>query len=265
MQAVAPRARDAPLRVDQQHEPQRDVPCHAGVIGRASAVVARARPGVSCAPMRPHHLALLSLVALGCGSAEPVSASPDAAPDAASPDVAKSADDAPEAPQDVAVDAAFDAAPDALSCAAGMTVCAASCVDVRSNPVHCGGCRRSCRSDESCVSGACVVPRDAGGDVMTIPRDAAPISDAASDAPRDGGDRPCVTVRDCGTIVTGRVPSCQAGQCVDVCPAEFADCDGNPINGCETRLDRAEACGACDRWCGRGGACVRFAGWFRCA
>ena len=207
--------------------------------------------------MRPHHLALLSLVALGCGSAEPVSASPDAAPDAASPDVAKSADDAPEAPQDAAVDAAFDAAPDALSCAAGMTVCAASCVDVRSNPVHCGGCRRSCRSDESCVSGACVVPRDAGGDVVTIPRDAVATPDAADAAPA------CVSMTpgNCCGIGCARGPgvaeaTCVAGRCGVVCVQNMGDCDGTPANGCETDLTVSSAnCGACGAACAGGGRC----------
>ena len=167
-------------------------------------------------------LVLLALVAFGCGSAEPVSASPDAAPDAASPDVAKSADDAPEAPQDAAVAVTPDAAPEA-----------------------------------SVIARDVMAPTD-------VPRgdDAAPLR--AVEVP-DGGGRPCVTVRDCGTIVPGRVPSCQSGQCADVCPAEFADCDGDPRNGCETRLDRPEACGACGRWCGPGGACVRYAGGFRCA
>ena len=167
-------------------------------------------------------LALLSLVALGCGSAEPVSASPDAAGDVVSADVAEAGEDAPTAPQEAAVAVMPDAAPEAS-----------------------------------------VIARDvmASTDVPRVD-DAAPLR--AVEVP-DAGGRPCATVRDCGTLRPSLVPSCQAGQCVDMCPAEFADCDGNPINGCETRLDRAEACGACDRWCGRGGACVRFAGWFRCA
>ena len=169
---------------------------------------------------------MLALVALGCGSAEPVSASPDAAGDVVSTDVAETGEDAPEAPQDAAVAVAADAAPEA----------------------------------------AAVVPQD----VVRVPdvapaADASPLSDTASEAPRVEGGRPCVTVRDCGTLRPSLLPSCQSGQCVDVCPTNFADCDGNPATGCETRLDRREACGACGRWCGAGGACVRYAGGFRCA
>ena len=172
--------------------------------------------------MRTLLLALLSLVALGCGSAEPVSASPDAAPDAASPDVATASEDASTAPQEAAVAVMPDAAPEAS-----------------------------------------VIARDviASADVPRAD-DATPLR--AVEVP-DAGDRPCATVRDCGTLRPSLVPSCQAGQCVDMCPAGFADCDGNPANACETRLDRPEACGACGRWCGPGGACVRYAGGFRCA
>lgn len=171
-------------------------------------------------------LALLSLAALGCGSAEPVSASPDAAGDVVSADVATASEDAPEAPQDAAVAVAADAAPEASTAA----------------------------------------PQDAARVPDVAPAsDASPLSDTASDAPTSAGDRPCVTVADCGTILPGRVPSCQSGQCADVCPTNFADCDGNPVNGCETRLDQRESCGACARWCGPGGACARYAGGFRCA
>ena len=167
-------------------------------------------------------LALLSLVALGCGSAEPVSASPDAAGDVVSADVATASEDAPEAPQEAAVAVMHDATPEAS-----------------------------------------VIARD----VMTstdVPRvdDAAPLR--AVEVP-DAGGRPCATVRDCGTLRPSLVPSCQAGQCVDVCPEGRADCDGNPATGCETRLDQRESCGACGRWCGVGGACARYAGGFRCA
>lgn len=169
-------------------------------------------------------LALLSLAALGCGSAEPVSASPDAAGDVVSTDVDAAGEDAPEAPQDAAVDAAFDAAPEA----------------------------------------AAVVPQDAARVHDVAPAgDASPLSDATSDAPRVEGGRPCVTVADCGTLRPSMVPSCQAGQCVDVCPANFADCDGDPSTGCEVRLDRRETCGSCTTACR--GACVRWSGGVRCS
>lgn len=44
---------------------------------------------------------------------------------------------------------------------------------------------------------------------------------------------------------------CQAGACViESCMAGFADCDGNPVNGCEVNLQSSSAhCGACGRRC----------------
>ena len=170
--------------------------------------------------MRTLLLALLSLVALGCGSAEPVSASPDAAGDVVSADVATASEDAPEAPRDAAVAVMPDAAPEAP-----------------------------------------VIARDviASADVPRAD-DATPLR--AVEVP-DAGDRPCVTVRDCGTLRPSLVPSCQAGQCVDMCPAGFADCDGNPETGCETRLDRRETCGSCSTVCR--GACARWSGGVRCS
>jgi hypothetical protein len=169
-------------------------------------------------------LAMLVLMALGCGSAEPVSASPDAAGDVVSTDVATASEDAPEAPQDAAVAVSVDAAPEAST----------------------------------------AVPQDVARVPGVAPAgDAAPLSDVASDAPRVEGGRPCVTVRDCGTLRPSLLPSCQAGQCVDVCPANFADCDGDPSTGCEVRLDRRETCGSCTTACR--GMCVRWSGGVRCS
>ena len=169
-------------------------------------------------------LAMLVLMALGCGSAEPVSASPDAAGDVVSTDVATASEDAPEAPQDAAVAVAVDAAPEA----------------------------------------AAVVPQDVAREPDVAPAsDASPLGDTASDAPTSASGRPCVTVADCGTRYPSLLPSCQAGQCVDVCPANFADCDGDPSTGCEVRLDRRETCGSCTTACR--GMCVRWSGGVRCS
>ena len=51
--------------------------------------------------------------------------------------------------------------------------------------------------------------------------------------------------------------SCEAGACViDRCVTGFADCNGEPSDGCETDLTRDIAnCGACGTFCGVGGAC----------
>ncbi|MBL8685465.1 MAG: hypothetical protein JNK05_40190 [Myxococcales bacterium] len=56
----------------------------------------------------------------------------------------------------------------------------------------------------------------------------------------------------CGTscAVANGTPACVAGACrVATCNADFADCDGNAANGCETSLNTAMNCGACRRTC----------------
>lgn len=48
----------------------------------------------------------------------------------------------------------------------------------------------------------------------------------------------------------GAVTECVSGACrVIACDAPLADCDGDPANGCEARLDTVAACGACGASC----------------
>jgi NAD-dependent dihydropyrimidine dehydrogenase PreA subunit len=96
--------------------------------------------------------------------------------------------------------------------------------------------------------------------------DAAPVADAAVEAATpdaseaaadvaaevaaaDARLRPCSVATECGTLRPGWVPSCQRGECVDVCPMSYADCDGSAVNACETRITSRLNCGACGRVC----------------
>ena len=45
--------------------------------------------------------------------------------------------------------------------------------------------------------------------------------------------------------------ACETRGCRISCKSGFADCDGNPANGCETNLMAAASCGACDNDCTR--------------
>src|SRR5690606_36915450 len=48
----------------------------------------------------------------------------------------------------------------------------------------------------------------------------------------------------------GAVTECVSGACrVIACDAPLADCDGDPANGCEGRLDTVAHCGACGASC----------------
>lgn len=75
---------------------------------------------------------------------------PDAGPDGPSPD----------APPDASVDAApdamvADAAPDAgPPCGIGLDLCYGECVDLQTDPDHCGSCTHSCASG-ICIAGHC--------------------------------------------------------------------------------------------------------------
>jgi len=42
---------------------------------------------------------------------------------------------------------------------------------------------------------------------------------------------------------------CVTGECAPICAAGFADCDGDPSNGCETDLGTLSSCGACGSVC----------------
>lgn len=41
-------------------------------------------------------------------------------------------------------------------------------------------------------------------------------------------------------------PACRAGECAVDCDPGFADCDGEPSNGCEASLSAASNCGRCN-------------------
>jgi hypothetical protein len=56
----------------------------------------------------------------------------------------------------------------------------------------------------------------------------------------------------CGTACTNPngTTSCVAGTCAPVCAAGYADCDGNPTNGCEVRTESDPSnCGGCGLTC----------------
>jgi hypothetical protein len=51
-------------------------------------------------------------------------------------------------------------------------------------------------------------------------------------------------------------PSCPGDACSFTCKQGFADCDANPVNGCEVNLTTDPAnCGTCGKACAPGGAC----------
>ena len=140
------------------------------------------------------------------------------------------------------------------ACAPGFADCdndaANGCeVNLQSDTAHCGACRNACAvtggtpvcNAGRCGLGMCATGRgDCDGNTANGCE-----TDLLTATPHCGA---------CGNAcaLPNAAPACAAGRCaVASCGAGFADCDGNPANGCEvnTQADPRN-CGAC------GGACA---------
>jgi hypothetical protein len=188
--------------------------------------------------MLPRLRPLLAALTLLACSDPPPPAPTDAAPDHA---VDASID---AAPMDAA-DGSPDAADAPMRCDAGTTFCGEGCVNVRTDPAHCGRCERSCATGEDCMAGACVVRCQ-----PTETRCADRCVDARTDRANCGA---------CGRACPmGEV--CSMGDCTPDCAAGFATCtrtaDGGAERFCaDTRTDRAH-CGMCNAPCPTGEVCA---------
>ncbi len=129
------------------------------------------------------------------------------------------------------------------ACAAGRNDCDRVALngceaDTQNDGANCGACGRSCGTGFVCNSGACSMTCATG---------------------RTACGAVCVDVRTnpshcgaCGNACPARAnatSTCSASACGIVCNAGYADCDGNPANGCEASLSAAATCGACGRAC----------------
>jgi Stigma-specific protein, Stig1 len=139
------------------------------------------------------------------------------------------------------------------ACSAGFADCdnnpANGCeVDLRVSAAHCGGCGAACSTNNgrsACVDRACVVLACAAGfadcDGVATNLCEADTRQSISNCGRCGVA--CVLPR--------ATPVCRDGACaVARCEAGFADCNGDPVDGCEVDLrESAQHCGACGRAC----------------
>ncbi len=122
------------------------------------------------------------------------------------------------------------------------------CEAVLSKPQHCGSCGLRCEgATPFCQPGdagfACVESCEAGTTDC-----AGACVDVTSDPLRCGGcDVRCAAP-------ANAVATCMAGACGFECDEGFADCDGDPSNGCESTLHELENCGGCGMRCERPGA-----------
>ncbi|MEZ4394935.1 MAG: hypothetical protein R3A48_27990 [Polyangiales bacterium] len=144
-------------------------------------------------------------------------------------------------------------------CPEGESCCAGLCQRTRVDPAHCGACGAACslpNATPRCEAGACAVASCAAGF-------------ASCDGVAGNG---CevdtrVAVAHCGACDNAcparpnSTPTCAAGRCGIACAAGFADCNADPSDGCEARLDSSAAhCGRCGNACSGAanatGACV---------
>jgi hypothetical protein len=147
------------------------------------------------------------------------------------------APDLPVSPDVVAAqDVPFTPADVSTVCELGTVRCGAQCVDLRSNPAHCGRCGLACAAGRACVGGfcdePCAAPRLMCGGVCTDP---------SVDPSHCGA---CGNACPAGAI-------CTAGRCVSRCGAGQLSCGGP----CVDPLSNPLHCGACDTPCTNGSSC----------
>ncbi len=156
------------------------------------------------------------------------------------------------------------------ACEPGYTPCEGRCVDLDTDPGHCGACGLACAAEERCRAGLCV-PLSEGG----WPEEDGSIGDgggAGDGGAGDGGGgcglgevrcegrcvRPDREPDHCGgcgqRCGSGQV--CAAGTCADRCEGPLAACAGL----CVDLRNDPDHCGGCRRSCASGlcrdGSCV---------
>jgi len=112
--------------------------------------------------------------------------------------------------------------PDGGECPLGKENCGGECVDLSSDPSHCGECFNACLPDEVCGQGECLAE---------CPEGLTECGGACVDT-LWSSDHCGVCFRKCEA--PGAVGECVMGECVNWhCLPGFADTDGDVSNGCE--------------------------------
>ncbi|MEZ4309307.1 MAG: fibrinogen-like YCDxxxxGGGW domain-containing protein [Polyangiaceae bacterium] len=143
--------------------------------------------------------------------------------------------------------------------------------DTVNDNANCGACGFSCGSLPNasgvCQSGACAFVCDAGygdcdGDASNGCETAGGCNLVCNAGTADcdgqsanGCETDTTTLANCGacgaTCAAGAnaTASCATGTCQSTCAAGFGDCNGNPVDGCESALSAITSCGACGVTC----------------
>jgi hypothetical protein len=149
-----------------------------------------------------------------------------------------------------------------ITCSDGFNDCDANPVNgcetsTSKDVTNCGTCGKVCDTTSGaakCTAGVCGVSncKTGLGDCDSNPDDCE--TDETTSVDNCGG---------CGhvCVIPNATPACAASVCkIGTCNAGYADCDGDPVNGCETNIGTdVNNCGACRAACSIGngtGKCV---------
>ena len=133
------------------------------------------------------------------------------------------------------------------SCSPPQTLCGSTCSNLGTDVLNCGACGTACsiaNNIPACIGGACKIGSCTPG-----------FADCNAN-PVDGCETNTNSVSNCGAC--GNVcstpngnPACFGGACqIASCNAGFADCNGNPVDGCEVNLaSDSTNCGGCGIVC----------------
>ncbi len=139
-----------------------------------------------------------------------------------------------------------------VNCDMPLVRCGQSCVDTTMDADHCGACDMACpplaNAARACVKGACVLAACNPGFA-----DCDGLAMNGCEVATDADLKNCGA---CGKVcqnVANGTPGCAKGVCgIGNCLVNFADCDGNPVNGCEASvLSDVGNCGTCGNACGQ--------------
>ena len=171
----------------------------------------------------------------------------------------------------------------------GKTLCSGACVDLDTDPRHCGDCGNACDPKQSCEGGKCVCagtdcdgtctdtntdPKNCGGCGRAVCHDEVCEEGRPACAPgfRECGGGGCLGCKEvssdplnCGGCGTRCLPSqaCAKGVCVSGgCPTGLAECSGPSLSGgssCVNFRRDLLNCGSCGVQCSPGQFCVEGA------
>jgi hypothetical protein len=169
-------------------------------------------------------------------------------------------------------------------CASGLTLCSGSCVNLATDPLHCGTCSTQCSADQACLNSVCVYKCPTSetmcnGECVDLTSD--DTNCGGCDTVCQSGKRcingncqprctstqtncsgSCVDVNtdpnNCGTCGNACSPSqaCSAGVCTLVCLSPRTKCPTISPTVCVDLGSSNSNCGACGTVCSSGQVCV---------